>query len=220
MAGLRSEPLPPTAHRPRLWLLLSLLVVLAGCGGGEPATSILSSTPPHTGIVQLDHFLDLIRAGDARALHGIVGFEPQICESNPQPTPSGPLPCVSTPFDADARVDVTSEPVFTFPAASCSIAFFTRPAEAYAAVDAFIARHAPLSIYAVGRGGIRKFDDTGYLVMVTEGATPSPTARASIWFVRADGRIVRVTDDCQGWGAALLAERSGILARPLLAPSR
>ena len=82
---------PPTARR--LWsigLLLFLVACAAACGGGsEQATVVASPTPQRSGIAELDGFLDAIRTRDAAGLHDAVVFVPQMCLSNPQPTPSG-----------------------------------------------------------------------------------------------------------------------------------
>ena len=140
-----------------------------------------------------------------------------MCAYNPQPSPTGPLPCDTIPFDADATVDMTRAPVFTFVDAAGDKSYLTRLSDVSTALDGFVARHSELSVYAIGLGGAVKFED-GYRVVVTDGARPTPDAKASVWYLRPDGRIVSVIDEHGGLGAAALASSTGTLASPLLEP--
>ena len=69
----------------------------------------------------------------------------------------------------------------------------------------------------MGLGGWEKFGD-GYRLAVTDGATASPDASASIWYMRMDGRVVRILEDCQGRTAGDLVSTTGVLAQPLFEP--
>ena len=196
-------------------LCLSLAFVIA-CGGSSNRVGVTPTpTPQRSGIEQLDRFLDAIRSRDASALQQAVTYVTQVCDSNPQPSPSGPLSCVSTPYDGGSSVDMSSVPVFTW--TDCSRSFFTEAPQVNAAMDRFVAQHQQLSVYAVDRAGIGKFDD-GYRVFVTDGETPSPTANASIWYLRPDGKIISVLDRCGGVGAAALIAGTAPLADPVIEP--
>ena len=133
-------------------------LVLFACGDSvptpTPTTTQLAAeltatrTPPPsaptrrvTGIGEVDRILDLLRTRNAAGLHDVVGFEKQMCEHNPQPSPGGVIPRETVPYDADGTVDMTISPVFTFETASCSTSYFVDVGRVNAALDDFIERH-------------------------------------------------------------------------------
>ena len=124
--------------------------------------------------------------------------------------------CEAVPLDGDATVEMTTVPVFTYSGRDCARSYATEMVGAGGLIDDYVRRHPILAIYGAGEGGTMKFDD-GYRVVVT-GGDASADAQASIWYLRPDGAIVSVVEDCEGLDVGEFVDRTGALVHPVLGP--
>lgn len=185
--------------------------------GRNVVPSRQSQSPPEhrsTDIPELDSTLDLIRAQDVDALLQRVAFERMPCQPGVDiPTfVNDVVECVQQPLQGTPETSdyagLSSVPVFSL--ITCEGLRTTLLSEVRRSMLQAFSLSSASSVFEVGRGSLIKFAG-GYQAVVTAGASTSPTAMGSIWYLNEDAHVNGLLLECGApTGADQLAEFHGI----------
>lgn len=185
--------------------------------GRNVVPSRQSQSPPEhrsTDIPELDSTLDLIRAQDVDALLQRVAFERVPCQPGVdiRTFVNDVVECVQQPLQGTPETSdyagLSSVPVFSL--ITCEGLRTTLRSEVRRSMLQAFSLSSASSVFEVGRGSLIKFAG-GYQAVVTAGASTSPTAMGSIWYLNEDAHVNGLLLECGApTGADQLAEIHGI----------
>jgi hypothetical protein len=163
---------------------------------GDDENPLTESALTRTGVVELDHVIDLLVRQDVEGLIGIVRFEPIGCSL--QQTVGSPPRC--------AAGEPEGTPVDAFPISSCEGYYATTVEEVRQAFGLALLRQPGVAVYAVMRDNSVDRQVDSFYIATTENRPGQATSDVAFWHVFADGQLAGLISGCGPIGAAQQVE--------------
>jgi len=166
--------------------IIEWAVVSTGGGGPQVVAPTATAGPApvaRTGIPALDATIDKLVRQDVSGLLDLVQFQDIGCSV--EQIPGSPPPCPTGVADGT--------PVQAFGVSQCEGYYVTNRDDLRQQFEGMFKSEDQSSVYAVLRD---PENDNDYIVAVTPGSTPSPTADGTMWYVTPGGNIRHLVVPC------------------------